>query len=183
MLQISQTIHVVLLASCTLLFAISCSSGGSKKKISSPVKTSPSETFEADDSSSGGDVSVAGNKKTLTYSMSNSSLTSQRIKRSKAREYGDELLNKTKKATKKDRLQLEALVTAQAVGGASFSEVLSASKRLMRVELSDKVKNKLPDMAKLQLAISALQAGRYTMAEHFMVALASSKNPKIRAAV
>lgn len=144
---------------------------GGKKSAGASKKSAPSPKND--------DTDVADVKRTLTYSMSDSPLTSKRLDRSEARDYSKDLSSSLKGDNVKE---IEGFIIARTLSGGNWAEVLGASKRLMAVKLSKNVDSELSPAAKLQIALAAINSQKYGMALHFIDELKASKVPKIQAA-
>ena len=178
--MLTQPLAIKILTLGVLGGLIACSGGRKRPRNAVSVSSSsgPTETFDDSDDD---DVSVSGGKRTITFSLSNNTQTSSRLNRKKASSYANQLSKKLKKG-KGNRIQFEALVAANALASKNYDQVLRAARRLMSAELAKNVDAKIPANSKLQLALAAVQAGRYPMAEYFMGQI-SAKGGSVRAAI
>ncbi|MCX6131605.1 MAG: hypothetical protein NTX25_21410, partial [Proteobacteria bacterium] len=149
----------------------------------SKTDSSPDSASESKDSKKADDETViSSNFVTLSYSLSNNSLTSKTINVAKAKEIADDLESKLANPTAKDRKDLIALIAAKGLAGQGVGPAFQTAKKLMLVEMREDIRHEMPEVAQLELALAAIQSRQFPMAEHWIGKLQSSKSDKIRAA-
>ncbi len=157
--------------------------GGSDDKAGSG--SSKNEESDTDPKKSGGssdDLYVSSNYQTLTYSLSNNSLTSKTINISKAKDLAGDLEGKMASPSAKDRKDLIALMAAKRLAGEGVGPVFQVAKKLMIVEMREDIGREMPEVAQLELALASIHSRQFPMAEHWIEKLISSKNDKTKAA-
>ncbi len=177
-----------LLLSGALLW--SCQTSGSKPTADTPSDTSKQQSkLKADPppqqvalEQSADNVTVSNSLETFTYSLSSNSLTSSALNKGLAKGYATDLSGRTKNPKAKDVPNLRAIVAAKVLAGEDFKDVLSATKRLMHVEMQSNAATEFDDQVRLELAIAALQNDKFTMAQFMISEISDAKNPKIKAA-
>lgn len=138
-----------------------------------------------DDNSSGdgGDqdfkVSDSGDRSptrtTLTHSLSNNPLTSQTINISKASDIVDKMSSGKGKGFFEEKLSAERLAR-RGVG-----PVLGTAKKIAAIEMEKGAANSISDAVKLEVALTAVAARNFYLAEYLLPILIESKNPRIKA--
>ena len=128
------------------------------------------------------EVSVTGDSRVFTYSLSNSTLSGFVVDKRRAETLAESLADGLKKPEVKDRKELVALMTARRFAGAKLSDVVNVAIKLMSTEMKKDLKRDLPETAKLELVLTAIKARRLAFAEHFIPELKESKDKSIRAA-
>jgi hypothetical protein len=125
---------------------------------------------------------VSSNYQTLTYSLSNNSLTSRTINVGRAKDLAGDLEGKLASPTVKDRKDLIALMAAKRLAGEGVGPVFQVAKKLMVVEMKEDIRHEMPEVAQLELALASIHSRQFPMAEHWINKLMSSKNEKTKAA-
>jgi lipopolysaccharide biosynthesis regulator YciM len=118
---------------------------------------------------------------TFVNSLSNSSMTSWTVKRSRAESISKKLLDDAKGSDEKMKELLSSLVATQRLSGQNFPAVLETGRRLADVELKAGANKEIPDTAKLEIALAAAQASNFAMFDFMITPLLTSKDSKIRA--
>lgn len=167
----------VLTAMMCLLYIFGCETGGKKRENAeiSSKKTSASKNEEKEQAAPK-EPEASNNFVTLINSFSNSPLTSHTVSLNKA----DEIAEKFMEA--KSRAGLESKIAAERLSKKSLGQVLSTAKKLAATEMEKAAGNTIPDTAKLELALAAINNKNYAFGEYFLQILTDSKNPKIKAA-
>ncbi|MCY4379957.1 MAG: hypothetical protein OXC40_00070 [Proteobacteria bacterium] len=170
----------------SLLTLMSCAStSSSSSKLSGarrgdnnqpPASQDTENDYQVDDRSSGDMLSHRG---VIMNSLSNNPLTPSAISRGQASDYANTL--RDKEPTDEKSL-LDGLVAAR-LGGADTLEVLNHARGLMNLRIK-KTKKDLPELAKLEIGLAALQEKNIARARVFLEPLlASTKNPQIKASI
>lgn len=142
-----------------------------------------SSASSSDDKKSGDDeLYVSGNYQTLTYSLSNNSLTSKTIQVGAAKELAADLEGKLSNPGSKDRKEMIALMAAKRLSGDGINAVFNVAKKLMIVEMREDIRRQMPDVGQLELALAAIHSKQFPMAEHWIEKLMTSKSDKTKAA-
>jgi tetratricopeptide (TPR) repeat protein len=128
------------------------------------------------------DFYVSGNLGTLTLSLSNNPQTSKRVDRKDANEFASRLEQAIRASEGDDRKAIVALMSLRRISGEGLAKVNESARQLVAYEMTKDVNRGLPEFAKLELVLAAIQAKKYSYAEHFIYDLIESKNKKIRAA-
>ena len=126
------------------------------------------QTFSHDGDKKG--FSKPKKKASIVLSLSNNSMTSSSIDQKAASNLIDDADN------------AEDAMAAKTLGKAAYKSVFAQARRLMKKEMAKNVDADMAENAKWQLALSAINEGRYTMAEHFLSQLSHAKNRSIKAA-
>lgn len=129
------------------------------------------------------EVFVAGSLKTMTYSANNNPMTSKTVDKGKAKSIADSLENSLKNPEFKDRQGLIGLMAAKRFADLPLEDVYKAAQKLINVEMKKDIRREMPEVANLELALTALRSGKLTLAEHFLGELSDNKNKNIIAAV
>lgn len=125
---------------------------------------------------------VSGNLNTLTMSLSNNPQTSRRVDRKDADVFADKLQQAIRASKGDDRKSLVALMSLRRISGEGLGKVTETARQLVELEMKKDVNRGLPEFAKLELVLAAIQAKKYSYAEHFIYDLLDSKNKKVKAA-
>lgn len=170
------TSHLVAWGLVTLLAACATGSGDKKQDYDSPGSS---------DSGSGGDdedtdLAVSSTLNTVVFSNANNPLSLHTVNKDKAQDLVKDLNNSLKKPTFKDRKELIALLSVKAVAGFGIDNMLDTAQTLVNLEMSRDIRRDLPEMAKIQIILSAIRTRNFAMAEHFIALLSESKNRKVR---
>ena len=118
---------------------------------------------------------------TFVHSLSNSSLTSWTVSRSKADDISKGLLEDAKGPDEKIKGLLASLIATQRLSGQPIQTVLESGRRLADIELKAGVNNEIPDTAKLEIALAAVQSKNFAMFDFMITPLLTAKDSKIRA--
>ncbi len=170
---------------CALgLFFAGCASdggggGGKSEKEIEETSSAKEENVKADQEKD--EVNISGSLRTFTLSNSNNPLTSKTVNREKAASMAQSLQDQLKNPQFKDRSELIGLMSVQAIAGISVENMLETAQKLVNLEMSKDVRRNMPELAKLQIALSAIRSRNFSMAEHFMLDLENSKNKRVRA--
>lgn len=149
----------------SLLFAIGSCAGDKKKDKGEAVSGGDSEP--ADSPAQDDSVSVSAGRKNLIQSFSNNRLTSRTVNRSKA----DQLAAKLESAVQgkdKDKRSLEGLLSARRLAGKPIDDVIATARHIADLEMRKSVDRDVSDDLKLELALAAMQASKYAMADFYL---------------
>lgn len=125
---------------------------------------------------------VSSNYQTLTYSLSNNSLTSKTINIGRAKDLASDLEGKLGAPSIKDRKDMIALMAAKRLAGEGVGPVFQVAKKLMVLEMREDIRHEMPEVAQLELALASIHSRQFPMAEHWIDKLMNSKNDKTKAA-
>src|SRR6478609_1290627 len=125
---------------------------------------------------------VSSNYQTLTYSLSNNSLTSRTINVGRAKDLASDLEGRLASPSAKDRKDMIALMAAKRLAGEGVGPVFQIAKKLMVVEMRDDIRHEMPEVAQLELALASIHSRQFPMADHWIDKLLNSKNDKTKAA-
>lgn len=155
-----------------------CSGDDKKSKMKEVTDDSggqkSEEHFELKDSDGGGNTSAA--RGTLTQSLSNNPLTSQTIDISKASQLVEKMQSGKGKGFYEEKLSAERLAR-RGVGPVTIS-----AKKIASFEMEKGASNTISEAVKLEIALAAVAARNYYLAEFLLPVLIESKAPKIKAA-
>ncbi len=182
MLRISTPLLVLglMLGSCATLQNVG--GGGDDKGSAGGASESGDEEDGKKASAASDDLYVSSNYQTLTYSLSNNSLTSKTINVGKAKDLASDLEGKLASPTVKDRKDMIALMAAKRLAGEGVGPVFQVAKKLMVVEMKEDIRHEMPEVAQLELALASIHSRQFPMAEHWIGKLLNSKNEKTKAA-
>ena len=171
-------ITLPLITLCVVLITYSCVSStdsrSSRKRGGDPL----SNNYDDEDFSSEGAPMVMGG--TVINSVSNNPLTSHTIRSQQALEHA--LSSTSKSGSIPEEAYLDAL-TATRLGGGDINDILEHARSLMLKRISRSQKD-LPELAKLEIGLAAIQAKNLARAKIFLDPLLSStKNPRIKASI
>lgn len=169
-------IHKINLAAL-LIFAASCSSKKDDSDRDRPQASrgddEPARVEEEPKSRS------SGESRFVTTSLSNNSLTFHTVDRVKA----EEMIAKLQSASKgRDKRELESLIAAQWLAGQPPEELIGSARKLVDLEMKQSVERDISVEAKLNIALSALKAKKFSMAEYFFERVRESKSARHKAA-
>ncbi len=182
MLRISSPLLVLglMLGSCATLQKVG--GGGDDKGSAGGASEGGDEEDGKKAGSASDDLYVSSNYQTLTYSLSNNSLTSKTINVGKAKDLASDLEGKLASPTVKDRKDMIALMAAKRLAGEGVGPVFQVAKKLMVVEMKEDIRHEMPEVAQLELALASIHSRQFPMAEHWIGKLLNSKNEKTKAA-
>lgn len=174
------------------IFAASCTTSSSRKGASSePVggtsieddyeDTGNERDYRGSSSSSGALTVMSG---TVVSSVSNSPLTTGKVPSQRALNHGIATISAGRGGDKglTEDTYLDAL-TATRLGGGEMSDVLEGGRALMKHRVKN-AKKDLPELAKLEIGLAAIQSRNLARARIFLdPLLARTKNPRIKAAI
>lgn len=180
MLRISSPLLVLglMLGSCATLQKTV--GGGDNKGSGAAAFDDDNETRKSQ--SGNDDLYVSSNYQTLTYSLSNNSLTSKTINTGRAKDLASDLEGKLASPSVKDRKDMIALMAAKRLAGEGVGPVFQVAKKLMVVEMKEDIRHEMPEVAQLELALASIHSRQFPMAEHWISKLMSSRNEKTKAA-
>lgn len=115
------------------------------------------------------------NRITLTHSLSNNPLTSLTINVSKAGQLVENMQSGKSKGFMEEKLSAERLAR-KGVG-----PVMGTARRIAVFEMEKGATNTISDAVKLEVALAALAARNYYLAEYLLPILVESKNPRVKA--
>jgi hypothetical protein len=181
MLRISSPLLVLglMLGSCATLQK-TVGGGDDKGSAGSAADSDDNETKKSQ--SGNDDLYVSSNYQTLTYSLSNNSLTSKTINTGRAKDLASDLEGKLASPSVKDRKDMIALMAAKRLAGEGVGPVFQVAKKLMVVEMKEDIRHEMPEVAQLELALASIHSRQFPMAEHWISKLMSSRNEKTKAA-
>ncbi len=159
----------------SLLVGVACTSGGKKKSDSEPVKSDSKES--AKEAKDDGPHYASANRVTLTSSWTNSPLTSHTVSSSKA----EQEFERFKSGGKKEKRVLEGRISAGRLARKSLGEVLSSAKDLAELEMQKGADRSVSQDVKLEIALAALDAKNFSLAEYYLQELTSSKDARVKA--
>lgn len=164
----------------TFLVQCSTSSDSGEKKVAAGKD---SGAVEAKGEKKDDDIEVTGNFRTFTYSLSNNRNTSYTVDKKKVAAIAEDIQNSVKKPTLKDRRELVALMAVKRLAGASFETSLKIARTLIDLEMKQSISNDLPEVAKLEMALAAIEERKLAYADYFLDAVRKSKSKAMLAAV
>lgn len=129
------------------------------------------------------DVQISDNFSNFTLSTSNNPLTNKTVNKDKAQSLVKDIQGDIKNPTFKDRKQMIALMAVKAVAGFTVDNMLDTAQALVNVEMSKDIRREMPEVARMQIILSAIRSRNFALAEYFMADLADSKNKRIKAAL
>lgn len=156
-------------------------SGGGGKSEKEIEETTSAKDEDVKQDQEKDEVTISGSLRTFTLSVSNSPLTSKTVNREKAAGMAQSLNDQLKNPQFKDRQELIGLMSVQAVAGITVDNMLETAQKLVNLEMSKDIRRNMPEVAKLQIVLSAIRSRNFAMAEHFMLELENSKNKRVRA--
>lgn len=151
------------------------------KKISVSTLSEDQEEDEQEDSNSAEISGLSANTRTLTYSFGNNPLSSKRVKLSAVRSISSSLASRLRNPTSKQKNELVTLMALKRLEGQSYASIVNIARKLILNELRVDIARKIPDSAKLELALSAISKRNFSMADHWLNEVAKSKDSRIRA--
>jgi len=162
-----------------LLLTLDGCAGGKKNSSSEKLDSGSDEPASepADDA-----VSISASRKNLVQSFSNNGLTSHTISKSKADQLAAKIESGMQGAKDKDKRSLEGLVSARRLAGKPIDEVLNSAKLIAEIEMRKSVEKDISDDLKLEIALAAMQSGKYALADFYLDQLVSkSKDANAKA--
>lgn len=168
---------ILLMASWT-----SCSTGGggeSKRETPEPVKASREKPVEEPREV----AEPGGPRSTVVVSLANTAMTGHYVNRVAAQQALQRFQSALRGAGANDKRNIEAVISAGWLSGATLPEVMNAARRLVDLEMKKNVKIDVSDAVKLELALAAIRVRKYSMAEYFLDFIEKSNNPRVRAGV
>ncbi|SMF62299.1 hypothetical protein [Pseudobacteriovorax antillogorgiicola] len=176
-------IYRVLLCFLTILGA-SCASGPKSINVSTLEEDQEDDDEGKDSNSKSAAYSgkVSANNKLLTFSITNSPLSSFQVDRRKAAELSNELESDLKRATAKEKRELVALMGLKRLAGADLQVVFNIARKIILNELKIDISRSIPESAMLELALTAIQKRNFSMADHWLGEISGSRNKRVLAA-
>ncbi len=175
-------IYSLLLLVCISFSNHRCASSGN-----SPISSMMEERQEDDEDSPGDDRNLTGkisaSTSIFTYSASNSVLSSRGFSPKRSRNLASELERRLRSPTVKNRRELVALMSLYRMAGGDLNQAFNIAKKISLNEMKVDISRKIPESAVLELALSSIQSANYSMADHWLNELSSSKDKKMQAAV
>ena len=172
---------VITLATVGLL--VNCAGTNKRSNEPSPAVTSKPSTSNDDAVAevleSGG---VSGTSRIMSFSLSNSPLSSKQFSRSKARDEANKLVREIKRSKGNTQKEHVALMTMQRMAGNDLNTAFETAKRIALNEMKIDIGRAMPEAAILELALSSIISANYSMADYWLNELLSSKDKKMRAA-
>jgi len=160
-------------------FVAGCAGGKKESSSSAKLDSGSSQSAEApaDDA-----ISISASRKNLVQSFSNNALTSHTISRSKADQVAARIESNLQGAKEKDKRNLEGLVSARRLAGKPLDEVLTTSRLIAEIEMRRSVDKDISDDLKLEIALAAMQSGKFALADFYLDQLVTkSKDANARA--
>ncbi len=152
----------------------SCGGGGEVKEVVDNDKR-PDDGMEKE-----AEIDVSRGFNTLILSLSNDKLTAHSVDKGAAEEIARSLETAAKSEPKRENYL--ALIAARRIAGMSYESVAQAASQLADIEMKKDIDRGVPIIAKLELAIAAVRAKKYSMAEHFLPSILNSKIADVKAA-
>lgn len=121
---------------------------------------------------------ISGNQGLFTYSFRNDPMQSPRVNRVQAETLIAQLEGRAKSLD-----DLSALLAAQGLANSSVRDLLGTGRKIAGQVLKRSIQAKVPETIRLTMAISAMHARNFDLAEFYLADLKSAKNPRIRAAI
>ena len=173
-----------LVVSAAATLSTQCSTPGSHDSKSNATGDSKNSGSAADQSNKKDDeIEVTGNFRTFTYSLSNNRNTSYVVDKKKAAALAEDIQASVKNPTLKDRRELVALLAVRRLAGGSFEASLKIARSLIDLEMKQSINNDLPEVAKLEMALAAIEERKLSYADYFLEELRKSKSKSVLAAV
>ena len=166
---------IVVLSAITLAQAMSCASNKPVKKSQEPVEPSGGSPSEGKEDS--GATSLTAERRFLVNSISNNSLTSKSVDRSKAADFAGQHGG----GRSKDINTLAAAIAAHRLAGQPVNDAMAEAKVIADLEMAKNVERDIPELVQLELGLIGVQTGRLAFAEFWLDKLLKSKNATIRA--
>lgn len=158
-----------------LFLLVGCVSSGTKRSAGNEGKSLNDNRGRKEINNSEEDeFYISENLKTFTVSLSNNSQTSRAIDRREAAAIAGKLGNT-------DRKEIVAKMSALRLSGKGLGAVIDTTKRLMAIELQKSPKRGIPNFAKMELVLAAIESKKYSFAEYFLYDLLRAKEKKIQA--
>lgn len=156
---------------------VSCSSDKPERKTEEPVSSAASGGGADDVREDSGASSMTAERRFLINSVSNNSLTSRTIDKSRA----VDLAGQYSSGRSKDVNSLAAAIAAGRLAGQSVNEVMTSAKSIADLEMTKSIERDIPEVVQLELGLSGLNTGRLAFAEYWLDRLIKSRNATIRA--
>lgn len=153
----------------------------SERSSSGSSSSSSSSSSSRERGGSDDDVDIGRSFRSFTYSLSNDPQSSKNYDRGKASSIAGKLKSSLKNPTEKDREELIALMITARFAGAGLDDVVSIASKLVAIEIKKDVKRDIPELAKIELALAAIQSKKMAYAEYFINQLRQSKSNTIKA--
>ena len=166
------------------MIIISCVKGNNSKNTRNEIETTSSGSSSGRSdrnqkmNSSKGKSTISDDLVAITYSES-SHINDYGIDRKKAQSIARDLNSDLGSPTIRDQEKLIALMASSRLSGKKFNEIMSIAKRLVSIKIRKNIDSDIPDILYLELALSAYQHNKYTMAEFFLQNPLRSKNSLI----
>ena len=174
--QTNKAVFYALLTAGVILF-VSCA--GDKKTASDKPNTGSETPAKPDENES---VSVSATRKNFVQSFANNPMTSHTVNKSKADQVAAKLESGMQGSKEKDKRGLEGLVSARRLAGKPLDEVINTAKHIAEIEMRRSVDKDISDDLKLEIAIAAMQNGKYALADFYLDQLVSkSKDASAKA--
>ena len=119
--------------------------------------------------------------KSLVLSLENNKMTSRIIDRSRAGAVTQRFSKLVKGNRQQIEQQYEDLIAAERMAGVSVERLLSHLKSLGTASVTGKVRKRISEKARLEVALAALEQGRHSLALFLLEGLITATNRRIRA--
>ncbi|MGE0173465.1 MAG: hypothetical protein AB7T49_11780 [Oligoflexales bacterium] len=146
---------------------------------SESAEESSGKEDKQDDNSS---LDLSDDYRPFYFSEGNNAFTSKTVNKKIAKGLVNDLEDNVKKATAKDTAEVAGFITVQVLADESLDAVIRSVKKLIDLEMRKDVAREIPDIAKLQLVLAAINAKNFALAEYYLPDLLTSKNKWIKAA-
>lgn len=172
----NRVLHTAMTVATTL--QVSCASGDKQAKKSQEVVSNGRGSEGAGDSrDDSASTSMSGDRRFLINSLSNNSLTSRTIDRSRAADFAGQHSG----TRSKDINTVGAAIAALRLSGQSVNEAMANARVIADLEMAKNVDREIPEHVQLELGLIGLQTGRLGFAEYWLDRLLKSKSSTIRA--
>ncbi len=128
------------------------------------------------------ETGLSANNTSFVYSLTNNPLTGKAVSPSKAQSEAKQLQKGINPKSADVRRDYANLMSAKRHAGSSMDEVFGVAQRLITIELGKDIRRQLPEQAKLELALVSILNKKFSMAEHWLNEISSTKNKRIKAA-
>lgn len=128
------------------------------------------------------DSGMSANNVVFTYSLSNNALTTKQVDTSRASNAANRVSRAASREGQDNRREVVNLIALRKFSGANLDEVFAVARQLATSEMQRDIRRQIPEQAKLELALAAIHARRFSMAEFWLNEISDSKNSRVRAA-
>lgn len=118
---------------------------------------------------------------TYIHSLSNNPMTSRIASVKKATSYANKLSQQTRGAKGQTIANFESLIAAERIARVPLNRLLNHMRRLAEITRQGAKHHKVSELARLEIAIAAIQQNQYGMANFLLNDLRLAKNKKVKA--